>query len=254
MSRAAGVLSLLTLVAIALLPVVVAVLPAFRAPASEGWSASSFAYVVETYGDSLKTSLVVAVLVVSGSLLVGVPAAIGLKRYSFRGSGLLARVAEVPLALPGVSVAVALLLLYGRFRGSLFLVCGGIMLYTVPYVIRIVANAIDAHAMAELESAGRTLGATQWTAFLRISLPLLGRPALIGALAVFALAWGEFNVSFLLATPLQTTFSAALHGTFTSNSPEVSGAALLLFLGGAAPILLAFQVFGDRIIGQGQRV
>lgn len=254
MRRVLSVALIWAVAIIAILPTLVAIAPAFRAPSSEAWTSTSFAYVIETYGSSLKTSFMVAAGVVVGSLLIGVPAAFAFIRHRFPGSSFFERLVEVPLALPGVTIAIGLLLVYARFRSNLLLLCGGIMLYTIPYVVRIVGNAIDVTLLTELENAARTLGSSPSGALRRVTVPLLLQPMLLATLATFALAWGEFNVSFLLATPLQATFSSALHGTFTSNSPEVSGAAMLLFLAGAAPFLLAFQLLGKRMIVEGQRV
>ena len=63
-----------------------------------------------------------------------------------------------------------------------------------------------------------------------------------GSLMVFAVSWGEFNVSYLLNTPLHQTYPAALYATYTSNSFQVAGAATTIFLGGIVPALLAIQL------------
>lgn len=238
---------------IAAAPVLVAIAPAFRDPASEQWTASAFAYVFETYGASLRVSIMVSAVVVAGSLAIGVPAAISFALVPSRLSRMLERVVELPLALPGVSIAIAVLLTWVQHRESIALLCGAIMLYTIPYVIRIVGNGFDVRLHNELEDAARTLGAGRLTRFSSVTLALLRRPMILAALVTFALAWGEFNVSFLLATPLQATFSASLYGAFTSNSAEVAGAALLIFVAGALPFLVAFHFAGRELSDAGQK-
>ena len=53
----------------------------------------------------------------------------------------------------------------------------------------------------------------------------------------FTISWGEFNVSFLLATPTTQTFPAALYLTYTTNSFPVAAAATTIFLAAAVPAL-----------------
>jgi putative spermidine/putrescine transport system permease protein len=74
----------------------------------------------------------------------------------------------------------------------------------------------------------------------------------LASLLVFAISWGEFNVSFLLATPLQMPFAAALYGTYTSNSGAVAGAATALFLLGAVPLVVGLQLIDRRRFEFGQ--
>jgi putative spermidine/putrescine transport system permease protein len=248
-ARAIG--GILLLIAVA--PVLVAIAPAFRDPASEQWTSSAFTYVFQTYGASLRLSLIVSSIVVAGSLVIGVPAAIAFALHPSRFARTLERVVELPLALPGVSIAIAVLLTWVHHRETILLLCGAIMLYTIPYVVRIVGNGFDVPLHQELDDAARTLGAGRWKRFRSVTMSLLRGPIVLAALVTFALAWGEFNVSFLLATPLQATFSASLYGAFTSNSAEVAGAALLIFVTGALPFLIAFHFAGRELVDAGQK-
>jgi ABC-type spermidine/putrescine transport system permease subunit II len=65
--------------------------------------------------------------------------------------------------------------------------------------------------------------------------------SLILALAV---SFGEFNVTFLLATPSYGTFPTALYLTYTTNSFPVAAAATTIFLAGLAPLLVGALVLG----------
>ena len=77
-----------------------------------------------------------------------------------------------------------------------------------------------------------------------IVIPNLRHAMISGALMVFAVSWGEFNVSYLLNTPLNQTYPAALYATYTSNSFQVSSAATVIFLSVIIPALLAIQWLG----------
>lgn len=252
-SRMFAGLALTTVVClVAVVPPVAAIAQSFHPPASEGWSSGAYSYVLSTYSDALKVSIKLAVSVSLASLLVGAPAAYAFARYPFPGSAAVERLATIPLALPGVSVAIAIIIGYGAFRGSWLLLAAGQMLYTVPYVIRIVMNTLRNVPLRELDAAARTLGARRLTRITRVILPTLLHPLVLSALVVFAISWGEFNVSFLLATPTQMPFAAALYGTYTSNSGAIGGAATAIFLAGALPLLIALQFIDRRSVDVGQ--
>ncbi|HEY8713355.1 MAG TPA: ABC transporter permease subunit [Thermoanaerobaculia bacterium] len=237
---------------IAVLPPVAAVLQSVRASQAEEWSSGPYRYVIETYGGSLLFSLRLAAFVVFASLLIAVPAAYGFVRYPFPGSSTLEQLVAIPLALPGVSVAIAVIVGYASLRGNWLLLAAGQMLYTVPYAVRVVANTMRNVPLRALEDVARTLGAHGRSRFRHVIAPLLVRPMVLASLIVFALSWGEFNVSFLLATPTQMPFAAALYGTYTSNSAAVSGAATAIFLTGALPLLMALQMLERRPFDFGQ--
>ena len=238
------VLSLTIAIALlCILPPLVAIGASFDEPGSEAWTSGAYAYVLQTYGHTLLISLRLALLVVSGSLLLGAPAAYAIVRHRFAGASVVEWLATMPLSLPGVTIALAVIVAHAQFRGSLLLLAGAQMLYTVPYVVRIVSGAMRLMPLREYDLAARTLGATAPARFIRVTLPLLMQPLGMAALVVFAISWGEFNVAFLLATPEQTPFAAALYATFTGSSSAVSGAATAIFIAGALPFLFALQWF-----------
>lgn len=237
---------------IAVLPPAIAVGTSFSSPTSETWAGGSYEYVFETYGGSLWLSLRLAMSVTVLSIIIGGPAAYAFARFPFPGSRVIERVAVTPLALPGVTVAIALIIGYTALRGNWFLLAGAQMLYTIPYVLRVLGNSLRNLPLDELEAVGKTLGAGRARRFRSIVLPLLLQPVLLAALIVFAISWGEFNVSFLLATPLQSPFSAALYATYTSNSEPVAGAATAIFIAGAIPFIVALQLLDRRAVTEGQ--
>jgi len=249
-----GLLLTISIAIISVAPPLFAIAESFRGATSKGWSGGSYAYVFETYGQALKISAKLAAIVVILSILIATPAAYAFVRLPFRGARLLEAMSMAPLALPGVAVAIGVMIGFSSWRSHLLLLAAAQMLYTVPYVIRIVTNALRLAELDDLHAAARTLGATATKRFVRITLPALKHPMLLAAFVVFAISWGEFNVASLLATPVQTPFPAALYATYTSNSGAVSGAATAIFLAGALPFLLALQLVEGRTFERGQGV
>lgn len=203
-----------------------------------------FGYVYQTYRPQLWMSVRLAFASVAGCLLLGVPAAYLLVRGNFPGRRMLEELVMLPLALPGIVVSIALIQAYLAIRGSWFFVLLGHLLYTLPFMVRSVASALRAFDVATLERAAESLGASRWQRFRLVVLPNLRHSVTLGSLLVFAVSFGEFNVSFLLCTPLTATFPNALYATYTFSSFQVSSAATVIFLAVILPVLGLIQWLG----------
>jgi len=215
-------------------------------------AAGVFRYVLEIWGNTLGMSLLVVAIVVPLALLIGAPAAYAFRRRPFPGSRTLESLALLPLSVPGIALAVALLVAAGS-QPRLSLLVAGHLAYTIPLVLKTVGNALDTFDPA-VEDAAATLGAGRMETAQRVILPLLGPALVLSALLVFAVSWGEFNVSFLLATPVVQTFPAALYVTYTNNSFPVAAAATILFLAPVVPALILIQALGGDEFRRGLSV
>lgn len=253
---------LLTLVLglMVLLPVVVVVLGVFSQTvlfgvSSEQWAPGTslsgeslkwFRYVFHLYGHTLLFSLKLSLLSVAICLLVGVPGGYVLAGRPFWGSRVLEELLLLPLSIPGIAIAIGLINAYSVIRGRWELILAGHLLYTLPFMVRAVTNTLRSFDVRVLERAAQSLGAGFFQRFRLVILPSLRHAMILGSLLVFAISWGEFNVSFLLNTPLNQTFPAALYATYTSNSFQVSSAATTLFLAVVVPVILLLQWVGGH--------
>ncbi len=206
-----------------------------------------FGYVWDLYHASLGFSVRLALLSTLFCLILGVPGGYVLALENFPARRLFEAIVMLPLALPGIVLSIALIQAYAAVRGSWWLIFGGHLIYTLPFMVRIVINALRSFDCTELDLCARGLGANFPQRFAWIVLPNLRRAMTSGCLMVFAVSWGEFNVSYLLNTPLHQTFPAALYATYTSNSFQVAGAATTIFLCGVVPALLAIQLLGAGV-------
>jgi putative spermidine/putrescine transport system permease protein len=244
-SLAAGAL-LALLAAVVVVPLAVVVASSIWEPrllglATESWRAGApktwFAYVFDLYGRDLARSAALATAVVLAAFAVGAPAAYALARAGGWRERLLRAVLDAPLAVPGLAVAIGLIVAYPRARASGAALAAGHLLYALPFFVRATGNALSSVPLAELEEAAAAAGAGRLETLRRVVLPI-ARPGLAaGALMAFTISWGEFNVSFLLATPGSQTFPSALYLTYTTNSFPVAAAATTIFLAAAVPAL-----------------
>ncbi|WP_261544684.1 ABC transporter permease [Burkholderia multivorans] len=203
--------------------------------------------VWQQYHGSIWLSLAVALATLAIVLVVGVPAGYALARSRGRVARVIEEALVLPVALPGLASALALLIVYGgftAFRMSLWFIVAGHVVFTLPFMVRAVAAVAATADLRTLEEGAASLGASFATRFATIVLPNL-RPGIVaGALAVLTLSIGEFNLTWMLHTPDTKTLPVGLADTYASLRLEVGSAYTILFLLMTLPLLVAMQWLG----------
>ncbi|MFI0349515.1 ABC transporter permease [Actinomadura sp. 9N407] len=214
--------------------------------------------------EALRLSLVSATLATVLCLLFGVPLAWLLARVPFRGARLVRALVTVPLVLPPVVGGVALLLVLGRrglvgqwldatFGITLPFTTAGVVLaetfVAMPFLVISVEGALRA-ADLRYEEAAATLGATRWTTFRRVTLPLVAPGVAAGAVLCWARALGEFGATITFAGnfPGRTqTMPLAVYLALESD-PQAAIVLSLVLLAVSVLVLVALR---DRWTGAG---
>ncbi len=158
-------------------------------------------------------SLRVAVLSTAISLAAGLWIAYILANRNFRGKEVLDAAVTLPLVLPPTVLGYYLLVLIGRASpfGKLWeLIFGSPLVFT--WKAAVVAAILHSFpllvisARAALESvdrsyarAARTLGASEWRLFWRVTLPLARRSVFAATALAFARSLGDFGVTLMVA-------------------------------------------------------
>jgi len=206
--------------------------------------------VWRSYGNTVLASLSLAAVCVLVTLLIGVPCAYGLARSRSRLAQHVEEWLTLPVAVPGLASALALLLAYGsvtQFRQSFAFILVGHVIFTLPFMVRMVASALRRRELVGLEEAARSLGATFAQRFLGILVPAI-LPTLVAAcLMVFTLSMGEFNLTWMLHTPLTRTLPVGLADSYASMRIEVGSAYTLVFLIVILPVMWLLQAVGHLI-------
>src|ERR1051325_1101866 len=119
------------------------------------------AQVWELYAGTILLSFVVAFATLGVTLVAGVPAAYALHVRGGRLSRIVEEIITLPLAIPGLAIALALLLTYGGFgdlrRSWLFILVGHVI-FTLPFMVRSVIAVFAAIDVRELEERAAPLG------------------------------------------------------------------------------------------------
>ena len=121
---------------------------------SSGLTLKWIVQVWELYSDSIFLSIWLALTCLAATLVIGVPAAYVLARNPGRITRVLEEFISLPLAIPGLALALALLQLYGTvqgFRTSWTFILVGHVLYTLPFMVRSVLSVLAAIDLRTLE-------------------------------------------------------------------------------------------------------
>lgn len=150
--------------------------------------------------DAVLTSLIIAVASAVLSTLLGVCAARAAARYDFPGKRPVLGFIMLPLVLPEIIVAVALLTLIlalGLELSSLTVIAAHTLICT-PFAIAILQGAF-AGLDRSLEEAAYDLGETRLSAFRLVTLPLV-MPGIVASLLIsFIISLDEFIIAFFLS-------------------------------------------------------
>ncbi|MEZ0089080.1 ABC transporter permease [Streptacidiphilus sp. EB129] len=210
-ARRGGVPAALLLPALAGL--VFLVLPLIGLLVRAPWGSLPTALGGGTVWPALRLSLFTATAATAVSLVLGVPLAWLLARTDFPGRRLARTLVTVPLVMPPVVGGVALLLFFGRngivgrwldsaFGITLPFTTAGVVVaeafVAMPFLVLSVEGALRG-ADARYEEAAATLGASRFTAFRRVTLPLVAPGIAAGSVLAWARALGEFGATITFA-------------------------------------------------------
>ncbi|MDI3417458.1 ABC transporter permease [Streptomyces luteolus] len=206
---------------------------------------------------ALKLSLFCATLATAVSMVIGVPLAWLLARVEFPGRGLIRALVTLPLVLPPVVGGVALLMAFGRngiigqwldswFGITLPFTTTGVVIaeafVAMPFLVISVEGTLRA-ADPRYEEAAMTLGASKFTAFRRVTLPLIAPGIAAGAVLAWARALGEFGATITFAGnfPGRTqTMPLAVYLALQSD-PEAAIALSLVLLAVSIAVLAGLR-------------
>lgn len=176
---------------IAVLPVVVCVITAFKTPEEyagtnvmtlpESWTYfENFiqAWKQANMGTAFKNSLIILIFVLTGSVLTGSMLAYVLSRFKFKGNGLIRNLFLFASLLPGIAMQVSVYqIMYtlgwiNFLPGYIVMMCGTdiISIYIFIQFFENISTSLDESAIMD--------GCTYFGVFFRILLPLL-KPAIV---------------------------------------------------------------------------
>lgn len=190
------------------------------------------------------------------STLIAIPAGLAIGRYRFRGRDVLVGLFMSPLMVPTIVLGVAFLRflsqigISGTFIG--LVLCHSIII--MPYVLRLVLASVVGLDRAA-ERAAVSLGASSWTAFRRVTLPMIMPGVAGGWVLAFITSFDELTVTVFIVNPSTTTLPVRLFAHITQTTdPLVASISSMIILFTVILLFLLERLYGlDRLLIGGAR-
>lgn len=247
-----GVLTVIALVFL-VAPTLVVLLTSFTASESlkfppEGYSLRWYIALLDA--DQMQraawNSLKVAVATTVLCVVLGTIASIAIARSRSRWVRACDVLFMSPLLLPALAFGFAALIFVNQagFRPSLTFLVLGHVIVCVPFMLRTTVAALSQLDPALLD-ASRSLGASEWTTFRRVTLPLIGKGIAAGAFLAFMASFDNVPVSLFLADERTEVLPIHLWQQIESNldvrTAAVSGVIVIF--------TLALMIVAERTAG-----
>lgn len=228
-----------------------------------GWSTIGETFAQADVLHAFKLTGIITVITVVLTSLFGLVVAWVLVRQPFPGSGILNALVDLPFALSPVTVGLACVLLFGRFGWfEPFFSSHGIQIVyalpsmvlvtvfiSIPFVIRSVQPVLQEIGTEE-EDAARTLGASVWRSFRRVTLPNIRWGLLYGVALAAARSIGEIGAVLIVSGLIQGRTETATLYVFRAVEERQTASAYVVALTLAATsilILIGIETFKRHI-------
>jgi iron(III) transport system permease protein len=209
-----------------------ALLPYYQAPSAEAFASFTLdnfrqVFEMDSAGRALVNSLVLgisaAVIVMA---LMSIAAWISV-RSTIPGRGIVEQLSFVPLVIPGIVLGVSISFVYLRspipIYGTLLILLIAYCTKYMPYGMRYATTSMT-QISSELEESAQVSGASWWTTFRRVLLPLLSPGIMAGFVYILVVSFRELSSSLLLYSPGNEVLSILIWEQFENGSFNVLAA------------------------------
>jgi len=183
--------------------------------------------------------------------LLAVPAGLAIAWFRFTGRDVLMSLLMSPLMVPNVVLGIALLRFFTQLgvAGSMPTLVLAHTLVVVPYALRLVVASATGFDRS-VGQAAQTLGASAWTAFRRVELPLIASGVAGGWLIAFISSFDELTMTIFVASPASETLPVKMYNYIANTiDPMLASVSTVLIVLTLLLMLLLDRLFGlDRIL------
>ncbi|MCZ4354766.1 ABC transporter permease [Roseovarius aestuarii] len=185
-----------------------------------------------TWTRAILTSVKIMVPTAIIATVLGTAAALALSRMQSRWALVIRGILMAPLIIPVIITAAAI---FGVFRiWGLYGSLPGLIIAHVILTLPFVMSTVSANLMVfdnRLEDAAANCGAPPFTAFRRITLPLIAPSVLSGMLFAMVISFDELVVSLFLSTPTVRPVTVQMWSNIKGDTdPTIAAIATVLFL------------------------
>ncbi|SFG28179.1 spermidine/putrescine transport system permease protein [Palleronia marisminoris] len=221
------------------------------------WSGFSLKWYAAAFNNdalmnAVRTSLIVAVIATTCATIIALMAALVLIRAEgVRFRRISETIVNLPLVLPEIVLAVAVLILFsqiGLANGFLKLAIAHTTFCT-PFAFLPIRARLQGME-TDFEDASADLYASSWTTFRRVTLPLIAPGVFAGAMLAFVISMDDFITSNMLNSGGATTLPVYIFGLIRQGTtPELNAISTLIILVslGVAALALFIQSRGGSM-------
>ncbi|KPL51913.1 ABC transporter permease [Prosthecomicrobium hirschii] len=193
--------------------------------------------------ESAWVSFVIACVVAVLSVVIGLAAAYGLVRGTFRGREALKAFFLTPMILPVVILAVALYALFLRvgLNGTTTGFVIAHLVVALPFAVLTITSALEGFDKA-IEDAAILCGASPLEAVVRVTLPGIAHGLFSAAVFSFLASWDEVVLAIFMASPTLQTLPVKIWATLRQDLTPVIAAASTLLIGLTILLMLLVAV------------
>jgi putative spermidine/putrescine transport system permease protein len=196
---------------------------------------------------ALRNSVLIALLAALLATVVGTAAALGLANLRGRLARFARTLLMVSLVTPGIVIAVAIYISFLQWR-LVGTVAGYVLAHAaigVPFVLVSVTAALGGFD-PRLLRASASLGAPPVRTFLRVTLPLIRRGILTGAVFAFVTSFDEVVIALFLHSPTLQTLPVQMYNSVTADIDPTIAAASSVVVTVVTTVCLGVQFVGGR--------
>jgi spermidine/putrescine transport system permease protein len=155
----------------------------------------------------------------------------------------------LPLSIPWLIMGLSLLLLLravGLDRNFIILLIGHVIV-SFPYAVMVLRARMEGMDHF-LQEASASLGANDWTTFIRIILPLIFPAILAGGFLAFMISFDNFILSYFLIPMGSSTLPIEIYSSIKFGfTPEINAVSTLILGGTIAILLLIVLLMGQTL-------
>ena len=196
------------------------------------WYGKLFSFRNHDLWEALVYSIVIAVVATVISVVIGVLGGIGLKKFQFRGKKFINLMLYVPIVVPEIVLAVAMLIIFmtiGIKLGMGTIVIGHCT-FCIPYAVVTIKGRISGDNDT-LQEASMDLGANRIQTFWRVTIPSIMPGIMSAAFLSFTLSIDDVIMSNMLASARQSTLPVLiLSVNRTGITPDINALTTLMVL------------------------
>jgi spermidine/putrescine transport system permease protein len=184
----------------------------------------------------------VAFISTLASTVIGTLTALAMERYRFRGRSGMDALLYLPIVIPEIVMAIALLA-FSAFALDIIRVVTGVSLrrnlttviiahiaFSISFVVVVVRTSLK-NFDRRLEEAAQDLGADRWRTFWRVTFPLILPGIIGGALLAFTLSLDDFIISLFLSGPGTSLLPVEVYNKVRrAVTPEINAISTLMLL------------------------